>query len=45
MMEIVVKDWKKYVTAMGAPNLGGKSNLIKMYEEVKVSNLQSSTVL
>ena len=39
MMEIIVKDWKKYVTAMGAPNLGGKSNLIKMYEEVKVTNL------
>lgn len=28
-------DWKKYVTNMGAPNVGGKSVIIQAYEEKK----------
>jgi len=28
-------DWSKYISNMGAPNIGGKSNLIKAYEDKK----------
>ena len=28
-------DWSKYVSNMGAPNVGGKSTLVKAYEETK----------
>ena len=28
-------DWSKYVTNMGAPNVGGKSIIIKAYTDMK----------
>jgi len=28
-------DWPKYVSNMGAPNIGGKANLVKAYEDKK----------
>jgi hypothetical protein len=28
-------DWKKYVSNMGAPNVGGKSLVVKAYEDKK----------
>ena len=28
-------NWKNYITNMGAPNMGGKSLLVKAYEETK----------
>ena len=28
-------EWKKYTHNMGAENIGGKSNLIRAYEETK----------
>ena len=30
-------NWKNYITNMGAPNMGGKSLLVKAYEETKKS--------
>jgi len=41
IMEMIAKDWKKYVNNMGAPNLGGKSILISLYEKVKNEYLDS----
>lgn len=35
IMQIIAKDWKKYVNNMGAPNLGGKSILVSLYQKVK----------
>lgn len=35
VMEKIAKNWKNYVNNMGAPNLGGKSILVKLYEENK----------
>lgn len=37
VMEEIAKNWKKYVNNMGAPNLGGKSILVSLYEQVKES--------
>ncbi len=34
-------DWSKYVTNMGAPNIGGKSIIIKAYSEYIEKNLTS----
>ena len=35
VMERIAKDWKSLVNNMGAPNLGGKSILVSLYEKYK----------